>query len=303
MCISGGMSILLSVPLASEWREVTVKVLYPQIFAGINALKPQGQIKYKSKFRRWRMENSCLFFFIWKQDSWIMDPLSALVKPEEFLPQSSVDFWSGLGKMAYLIFNVSYWLEFMAKEIIIWMSPLLCTSCGRMSKQLSIWGQWKPFNTDVLHPRFIPLSFCTSWYQWGAPQGSNTRHNVMVSWNFGPQHRSPTWTALPTWVLLKSQGCQMCVWGIELPQLVWPLSSAIWKGKDFQILMMRPVHDCHVKKPFPSMVASRTHLHVTAQQIWWAYCLLHVVCKRMKHYYLNHVCLFALSIPACLNCC
>lgn len=28
-------------------------------------------------------------------------------------------------------------------------------------------------------------------------------------------------------------------------------------------LMMRPVHDPHVKKLFPSMVASRTHLHVT----------------------------------------
>lgn len=50
----------------------------------------------------------------------------------------------------------------------------------------------------------------------------------------------------------------VCV-GIELPQLVWPFSSAVWKGQDFQILMMRPVHDPHVKKPFPSMAASRIH--------------------------------------------
>lgn len=49
MCISGGMSILMSVPLGSERREVTVEILYPQIFAGINALKPQGQIKHKSE--------------------------------------------------------------------------------------------------------------------------------------------------------------------------------------------------------------------------------------------------------------
>jgi len=27
--------------------------------------------------------------------------------------------------------------------------------------------------------------------------------------------------------------------------------------------MLRPVHDPHVKNSFPSMVASRTHLHVT----------------------------------------
>lgn len=111
---------IMSVPLGSERKEVTVEVLYPQIFAEINALKLQGQIKYKSKFRQWRMESSGLFFLIsWKQDLWIMDPLSALVKPEDFLPQTSRDFWSGLEKLAYLIFNASHWLEFMAKEIII----------------------------------------------------------------------------------------------------------------------------------------------------------------------------------------
>lgn len=43
---------MMSVPPGSERREVTVEVLYPQIFAGINALKLQGQIKYKSKFRQ-----------------------------------------------------------------------------------------------------------------------------------------------------------------------------------------------------------------------------------------------------------
>lgn len=40
----------MSVPPDSERREVTVEVLYSQIFAGINALKLQGQIKCKSKF-------------------------------------------------------------------------------------------------------------------------------------------------------------------------------------------------------------------------------------------------------------
>lgn len=33
-------------------------------------------------------------------------------------------------------------------------------------------------------------------------------------------------------------------------------------------LKMRPVHDPYVKKPFPSMVASRTHLHVTGTADW-----------------------------------
>lgn len=120
MYISGEMSILMSLPPGSERREVTMEVLFSQIFAGINALKLQGQIKCKSKFSQWRIENCGLFFSIWwKQDSWIMDPLSPLVKPEEFLPQASRNFWSGLGKMAYLIFNVSHWLEFLAKKIII----------------------------------------------------------------------------------------------------------------------------------------------------------------------------------------
>lgn len=257
------------------------------------------------------MENSGLFFPIsWKQDSWIIDPLSALGKPEEFLPQTSRDFWSGLGKMAYLIFIVSHWLEFMPNHLNV---SSLCTSCGRMAKQMSIWGRRKPFSTDVLHPGFIPLSFCTSWCQWGALQGSNTWHNVMVSWNFGPQHCSPTLTALPTWILLnswriKSQGCQLSLWGIELPQLVWPFSSATWKGQDFHIssrflswwdlfmiLMSRSY--------FPAWWPAELTCMSQAQQIWWAYCLLHVLCKRMKHYYLNNVCSFALSIPACLNCC
>ncbi|CAM9297944.1 unnamed protein product, partial [Bubo scandiacus] len=49
MCISGGMSELMSVPLGSERREVTLEILWPQIFAGINVFNPQGQIKYEFK--------------------------------------------------------------------------------------------------------------------------------------------------------------------------------------------------------------------------------------------------------------
>jgi len=49
MCTSGGMSVLPSIPLGSVKRQVTVEILYPQIFAGINSFNPQGQIKYGSK--------------------------------------------------------------------------------------------------------------------------------------------------------------------------------------------------------------------------------------------------------------
>lgn len=114
-------NVCINVSTSRQWEEGSYSGGFISTdFAGINALKLQGQIKYKSKFRQWRMENSGLFFLIsWKQDLWIMDPLSALVKPVEFLPQTSRDFWLGLGKIAYLIFNVSCWLEFMAEEIII----------------------------------------------------------------------------------------------------------------------------------------------------------------------------------------
>lgn len=86
----------MSVPLGSERSKVTVEILYPQIFVGINTLKPQGQIKYKSKLgsEEWktvvfssqyhenRTHGLLIHFFI--------DP--DLSKPEEFLPQTSRDF-------------------------------------------------------------------------------------------------------------------------------------------------------------------------------------------------------------------
>lgn len=38
----------------------------------------------------------------------------------------------------------------------------------------------------------------------------------------------------------------------------------MWKGLDFQIFIMKPVHDPLVKKPSPSMLAiTAAHLHVT----------------------------------------
>lgn len=39
----------MDVSTSRQGEEVTVEILYTQIFAGINTLKPQGQIKYKSK--------------------------------------------------------------------------------------------------------------------------------------------------------------------------------------------------------------------------------------------------------------
>lgn len=64
MCISGGMSALTSVPLGREKREVTVEILYPQIFAGINAFNPQGQIKYESKNKVQVVKNGEQWLFL-----------------------------------------------------------------------------------------------------------------------------------------------------------------------------------------------------------------------------------------------
>lgn len=197
--------------------------------------------------------------------------------------------------MAYLILNVSHWLEFMAKEINMYVSSLLWTSCGRMSKQMSIWDRWKPFNSDVLLPRFISLSFCR-WYQQGALQGSSTWHSVMVSWNFGPQHPSPTWIDYSMWVLLdwwriKSPGCQMSMWESSSLSLCDPSFQQHGKGRIFKssrwdlfMILMSRGH-------FPAWWPAEFTCMSQAQQIWWAYCLLHLLCTRMKHYCLNHVCL------------
>lgn len=177
--------------------------------------------------------------------------------------------------------------------------------CLRLVKALQHWCASSRIYPLVFLHQLVPVRWL---------QGSNTWHNVMVNWNFGPQHRSPTWTALPTWVLLnlwhiKSQGCQMSVWGIKLPHLVWPFSSAIWKGQDFQIsswflsrwdLFMILMSRSH----FPAWWPAELTCMSQAQQIGWAYWLLHVLCKRMKHYYpepcllvwFKHSCLFKLLL-------
>lgn len=61
MHISGGMSILMSVPVGSERREVTMEILYPQIFAGISTFDPQGYVNYASKNKVRAMDNGELF--------------------------------------------------------------------------------------------------------------------------------------------------------------------------------------------------------------------------------------------------
>lgn len=183
------------------------------------------------------------------------------------------------------------------------MTPLLCTSCGRISKQMSVWGWWKPFKVVCFIQDLSPcLSAAVSGSE--VPSKAAARGKCHGQLEFGPQHHSPTWTALPTRVLLeswcvRSQGCQM--WGIELPQPVWPLSSAVWKGQDFQILMIKPVHNPHVKQPFPSMVARRSHLYVTGTADLMG--LLYSTCPLAKEWSITTWILFVLSIPACLNCC
>lgn len=178
---------------------------------------------------------------------------------------------------------------------------------------------WKPFNSDELHPRFIPLSCCTSWYQWGA---SKAAAHGTGSWAQGPGIRvlgTGSWT-LEFWARapFTNMNCfthvsitglvahkeprmpNVCV-GVELPQLVWPFIAAIWKGQDFQIpksswwdlltILMSRGH-------FPAW----TDLHVTGtadlmgslsstSPLWKNEALL------------PEPCLFALRIPACLNCC
>lgn len=167
-------------------------------------------------------------------------------------------------------------------------------------------SQWKPFNSDVLHPRFIPLSFCTSWYQWGALQGSSTWHSVLGTvawaqcpghWNFGPsrQHPSPTQIALPMWVLLdvwliKSQECQKPVWELSSLSSCDPSLQQYGKGRIFK--SSNP-HDetCSQSSCQEAISQNEMTWMSQAQQIWWAHCLLQVLCERMKHYCLNHVCL------------
>lgn len=126
-------------------------------------------------------------------------------------------------------------------------------------------------------------------------QGSSTCHSVLASWNFGPQHCSPTWIALPTWVLLdswriKSQGCQKSVW--ESLSSCAPLCKVqqCEKGRIFKSSWWDLLTVLVSRSHFPAWQTELSCMS-QAQQSWWAYCLLHVLCKRMKHCCLNHVCL------------
>lgn len=155
-------------------------------------------------------------------------------------------------------------------------------------------SQWKPFNSDVLHPRFIPLSFCTCWYQWGALQGSNTWHSVMgtVSWALEfwatallTNMNCFTHILLDLWPI-KSQECQMSLW--ELSSLSLTLHCSNMERTGFS----NP-HDETCSQSSCQEAISQHELTCMsqAQQIGWAHCLLQVLCDRMKHYCLNHVCL------------
>lgn len=135
-------------------------------------------------------------------------------------------------------------------------------------------------------------------------------HGQLEFWATAPLTNMNCFTRvlLNSWHI-KSQGCQMSVWGIKLPHLVWPFSSAIWKGQDFQIsswflsrwdLFMILMSRSH----FPAWWPAELTCMSQAQQIGWAYWLLHVLCKRMKHYYpepcllvwFKHSCLFKLLL-------
>lgn len=175
-------------------------------------------------------------------------------------------------------------------------------------------SQWKPCNSDVLHPRFIPLSFCTSWYQWGALQGSSTWHSVLGTvawaqcpghWNFGPprQHPSPTQIALPMWVLLdlwliKSQECQKPVWELSSLSSCDPSLQQYGKGRIFKsswwdlftILMSRS-HFPEWNDLDVTGTADLMGSLSSTSPLWKNEALL------------PEPCLFALRIPACLDCC
>lgn len=183
-------------------------------------------------------------------------------------------------------------------------------------------SQWKPFNSDELHPRFIPLSFCTSWYQWGALQGSSTWHSGLAQcpghsgmgtvswaqcpghWNFGPQHPSPTRIVLPTWLLLdlwliKSQECQMSVW--ELSSLSLTLHCSNMERQDFQILKSS-WWDLFTILMSRSLFPAWTDLHVTGSaDLMGSLSSTSPLWKNEA--LLPEPSLFALRIPACLDCC
>lgn len=162
------------------------------------------------------------------------------------------------------------------------MTCLSCTSCGSMPKQVSIWAQWKPSpsTSDVLQSK-IYLSPCLSVPVVNSELPSKAAVHSTMARSAGI---SRFWATAP----LTNMNCftHVCVTGLaaykepRMPNVcagnwapfavhTWPFSSAIWKGQDFQILVLRSFHDPHVEKPFPSMVASRTRLHVNGLTVYY----------------------------------
>lgn len=175
------------------------------------------------------------------------------------------------------------------------MSSLLCTSCGRMSKQMSFWASESP---STVKSFIQDLSPCPS-----APVGtskvpSKAAAHGTVAWaqwhghrNFGRQHPSPTLIPLPTWVLLdlwliKSQECQMSVWELSSLSSCDPSLQQYGKGR---ILKSSNPHDETCSQSSCQEAISQHELTWVsqAQQIGWAHCFLQVLCERVKHYCLN----------------
>lgn len=204
LCASLEDESIMWVTLGSERREVTVKILYPQIFAGISTFNLQGQIKYESKNNVQVLKNVEQFYFSsWYHENKINGLLShfelwwhrwsscrrlqgtsdqALKKcPISFLIDH--DDW-GLWQFRNHHLNDSsflhqLWQQIQADEYLSWAkaSPFAqwCASVQNLSPCLSV----LVINCELPSKAAIH-----------GKRGT-------VRWYFGPQYYSPTWTALP----------------------------------------------------------------------------------------------------------
>lgn len=183
------------------------------------------------------------------------------------------------------------------------MTHLSCTSCGSLSKRMSIWWQRKPSpsTSDVLRSKIYPLVFPCRLLTVSSPprqQFAAQRHGQLECAYFGPQHHLPAWTALPTWVLLdsqciKRQGCQTSVRGTS--SLCCTHMTLQFNNTERAGFSNPHAETCSWSLGMVAILAwwpAKLTCVSQVQQVQWAYCLLHVLCKSMEHFYLNHVCLF-----------
>lgn len=225
------MRVLTSVPLGSERREGTGKILYPQIFAGINTFNLQGQIKYESKNNVQVLKNGEQFYF----SSWYHEnKINGLLTHFKlwWSQWSSCHKLQGTSDQAWTKCPISFLIDYdgcglwQFKNHHLNNSPFLQQLWQQVqadeylsSVKASPFAQWCASVQNLSPCLSVPVANCELPSK-AAIHGKRST----VRWYFGPQCCSPTWTALPAWVLLDSQrikrgGCQTSVWGTELPLL------------------------------------------------------------------------------------